>query len=356
MCLRNVSSHGRTSYKKKKKNRTPCTPSESTDEPKQPGDGEEDQESPTEQDESSDEELQPTQEQLESVTKIDAAHIKKTGKELGRGSQAVVFEGLWGNVKVALKECVVPTESDASYIQDCICQEVALHFRLRHPNILTLYGISTVSTTVTLVTEQLDKSLGHIMDSQEQLTDVEKTYIGQQAAEGLAFLHATSIVHGDIKPVNILLDKTRRVVKLCDMGLSRVKENLKATRTMSMRGTVPFMSPAVLVKNHRSSFPCDVWALGGTLVELYANNDLWEVPAKRGQTLQKVMTKKMKAHAEPDGLLALKSMDNLLYDAVAPCLAYEVSARPTARDFADHLTQLLEAMEKQKEALDKDSE
>ena len=87
------------------------------------------------------------------------------------------------------------------------------------------------------------------------------------------------------------------------MGLSRVKENLKATRTMSMRGTVPFMSPAVLVKNHRSSFPCDVWALGGTLVELYANNDLWEVPAKRGQTLQKVMTKKMKAHAKPDGLL-----------------------------------------------------
>ena len=85
---------------------------------------------------------------------------------------------------------------------------------MRHPNILTLYGISTVSTTVTLVTEQLDKSLGHIMDSQEQLTDVEKTYIGQQAAEGLAFLHATSIVHGDIKPVNILLDKTRRVVKL----------------------------------------------------------------------------------------------------------------------------------------------
>ena len=105
--------------KKKKKNRTPCTPSESTDEPKQPGDGEEDQESPTEQDKSSDEELQPTQEQLESVTKIDAAHIKKTGKELERGSQAVVFEGLWGNVKVALKECVVPTESDASYIQDC---------------------------------------------------------------------------------------------------------------------------------------------------------------------------------------------------------------------------------------------
>ena len=91
-------------------------------------------------------------------------------------------------------------------------------------------------------------------------------------------------------------------------------------------------------------------------MELYANNDLWELPARRGQTLQKVMTKRMKAHVEPDGLLALKSLDNLLYDAVAPCLAYEVFARPTARDFADHLTQLLKAMEKQKKAMDKDSE
>ena len=64
----------------------------------------------------------------------------------------------------------------------------------------------------------------------------------------------------------------------------------------------------------------------------------------------------MNAHAEPDGLHALKSMDNLLYDAVASCLACKVSARPTARDFADYLTQLLEAMEKQKEGLNKESE
>ena len=293
---------------------------------------------------SSSEDEQPTQEHLDSVTKIPPRHITKTGRELGRGSQAVVFEGTWSNVQVALKESVVPTEADATYIHECICQEVALHFRLRHPNVLTLYGICRENTTITLVTELMDKSLGHIMDEQVSMTNREKAYIGQQCADGLAFLHSVNIVHGDIKPVNILLDATRRTVKLCDMGLSRVKEDLNATRTTSMRGTVPFMSPCMLVRKHRSTFTCDVWALGGTLTELFGHNDLWEVPTRRGASLMKVMIRKMRSEVEPDGLAKLRDVDARLYDVVAPCLSYDLATRPTAQDLADHLQQLVQLL------------
>ena len=70
---------------------------------------------------SSSEDEQPTQEHLDSVTQIQPRNITKTGRELGRGPQAVVFEGTWGNVQVAFKQSVVPTEADATYILECIC-------------------------------------------------------------------------------------------------------------------------------------------------------------------------------------------------------------------------------------------
>ena len=283
---------------------------------------------------------QPSKTQLDAVTKIPPEDLHQSEVELGTGSSATVYAGTWGTQDVALKVTSVPRNSDARYIHECICQEVAVHFKCRHPNIISLYGISLKDNIITLVTEKMDTSLGHVMDNKEVLSDDDKIFVCAQSAEGLAALHAMHVVHGDIKPCNILLDKSRKVVKLCDMGLARVKADIAATQTVRAKGTVPFMSPEILVHGNRASFTCDVWALGGTMAELFSEEDMWKFKAKRGYSFEDHLKGAMEKEKVPKALQVLKANERI-YNVVAPCLAYKPSERPTARDLAQHLRQLL---------------
>lgn len=102
-----------------------------------------------------------------------------------------------------------------------------------------------------------------------------------EIAKGLAYLHQQQVVHGDIKPANILLNRARSIVKLCDIGVSRVKQSLLATSTMSPKvGTFMYMSPEIMLHNQRCSCTCDIWALGGTLAEMFTTEDFWKIPSK----------------------------------------------------------------------------
>ena len=165
-----------------------------------------------------------------------------------------------------------------------IKQEVTLHFTLRHPNVIALYGICRESATVALVTKKMDCSLGHIMDKEEHMTRKQQVFIAKEAAKGLAYLHSVKVVHGDVKPVNILVRDDRKTVKLCDMGLSRVKTNIRVTATVSARGTVPYMSPQIVLEGCRTGFSCDIWAFGGSLAEFFCRRRLVAIAQKEALT------------------------------------------------------------------------
>lgn len=88
---------------------------------------------------------------------------------------------------------------------------------------------------------------------------------GAELAEALAHVHATGVVHRDVKPANILLDETGRA-KLTDFGIARVVDSARQTQTGLTVGTAAYLSPEQ-VQGQPVGPPSDVYSLGLVLLE-----------------------------------------------------------------------------------------
>ncbi|CAO2171132.1 unnamed protein product [Urochloa humidicola] len=91
-------------------------------------------------------------------------------------------------------------------------------------------------------------------------------------ARGLAYLHGLSLVHGDVKPANVVLGADGRA-KLADFGCARTASSASA-RALPLSGTPAFMAPEV-ARGEEQGPAADVWALGCTVLELATGRAPW---------------------------------------------------------------------------------
>ncbi|WVZ69153.1 hypothetical protein U9M48_017988 [Paspalum notatum var. saurae] len=89
---------------------------------------------------------------------------------------------------------------------------------------------------------------------------------------GLAYLHARAVVHGDVKPANVVIGADGRA-KLADFGCARAI-GASAAATRPIGGTPAFMAPEV-ARGQEQGPPADVWALGCTVLELATGRAPW---------------------------------------------------------------------------------
>ena len=99
-----------------------------------------------------------------------------------------------------------------------------------------------------------------------------------QTAAGLAAAHEKGLIHRDIKPGNILLDKSGQRVKLTDFGLARAAEDVRLTRSGLVAGTPLYMSPEQATGEELDA-RSDLFSLGVVLYELASG-----VPPFNGKT------------------------------------------------------------------------
>lgn len=139
---------------------------------------------------------------------------------------------------------------------------------LSHPNVVTLHTLAEDEGRPFLVMEIVDgPSLAHVLRERGRLPATEALPILRAVAEGLSALHEAGLIHGDVKPSNILLGPGR-VVKLTDMGLSQL---LTESSGGVVRGTPSYMPPerARAVEVPRPLLARqDVYALAVTAFEL----------------------------------------------------------------------------------------
>ncbi|RHN77732.1 putative glycerophosphodiester phosphodiesterase, protein kinase RLK-Pelle-LRK10L-2 family [Medicago truncatula] len=195
-------------------------------------------------------------------------------EKLGEGGYGKVYKGkLRSGPLVAIK--VLGKLKGDRHGQDFI-NEVATIGKIHHTNVVRLVGFCIEGSKRALVYDFMPNgSLDRYISSREDhisLTYKQMYEISLGVARGIAYLHQgcdMQILHFDIKPHNILLDKDF-IAKVSDFGLAKLYpvDNSIVTLTAA-RGTIGYMAPELFYKNiGKVSYKADVYSFGMLLMEI----------------------------------------------------------------------------------------
>jgi len=180
--------------------------------------------------------------------------------KISEGAGGIVYKGIWYHQTVAIKKLKVSDEQ--SFVR-----EVSVLNRLRHPNILELYGYSVDSRGYQyIITEFMEKgSLDSLIYSNSLKDFRRKIRSLLNISHGMRFIHERNIIHRDLKPQNVLVNRNN-VCKLCDFGLAKVRNE---TLTIGVIGTWQYMAPEIMTESEDYNEKCDVYSFGIIMHELF---------------------------------------------------------------------------------------
>lgn len=190
---------------------------------------------------------------------------------LGTGSFGTVFRA-WDSTlerRVALK--VVGSSGMAQ--APAVLAEARAAAGLNHPNICIIYGVDPGELAPMIVMEYVDgQPLEGLLD-QGPLAPILTVSYARQTALGMAEAHRQGVVHGDLKPGNIMVTKSG-VIKIMDFGLAQRQSSSDSQTTLpkfsepkGMSGTPSYMAPEQ-VRGQTAIPPSDVFSLGLILYEM----------------------------------------------------------------------------------------
>jgi serine/threonine-protein kinase len=243
--------------------------------------------------------------------------------EIARGAIGTVWRArdLTSGEPVAVKVLLPEAEHDPDVVKSLL-DEAQLLAELNHPGIVRARDVvaNGVHALVMDLVEGAD--VRQRIRTSGPLRPAEVAEIGAQTADALAAVHAAGILHGDVKPGNILMPTDGGPVKLGDFGVAR-RIQLPDTVT---HATPEYVAPEVVagVKPGPSS---DVYSLGMVLYEMTCGRSPY-----RGGTVAEVIER----HAgcvpvQPAG------MSDELWQLVLRCVELNPAARPTAGQVAGEL-------------------
>jgi serine/threonine protein kinase len=209
---------------------------------------------------------------------------------IGAGGMGAVYlcEHVHMQRLVALK--VLPTDklSDESSLER-FYREARAAGKLDHPNIVRAHDIDKDGTTHFLVMEYVDgASLQDIVANHGKLDPVRAANYIRQAALGLQHAHEAGLVHRDVKPGNLLVDRSG-TVKVLDLGLARFFKPGKDNVTEryddgAVLGTADYLAPEQAMHN-KVDIRADIYSLGATFFYILTGR----APFEDGTLTQKLL-------------------------------------------------------------------
>jgi eukaryotic-like serine/threonine-protein kinase len=198
--------------------------------------------------------------------------LKKLGKyevlgELGHGAMGVVYRARDPiiNRLVALKTITTGVADDPAMLQR-FYREAQSAGGLQHPNIVTIYDMGEAAELPYIAMELVEgENLEQLIARRSAVPLSLKLLYAMQACRAFDYAHKRGIVHRDIKPGNVMVNKDG-TVKVVDFGIARVLETSR-TQTGMLIGTFAYMSPEQYHGEHADE-RSDIWSFGVLFYEL----------------------------------------------------------------------------------------
>ncbi|KAL0240079.1 hypothetical protein GEMRC1_010186 [Eukaryota sp. GEM-RC1] len=237
------------------------------------------------------------------------------GDKIAEGGFALIYAAEWFDI-LAIK-MVSLTDKGKKELQ----REMSLLFSLNHPSILRVFGLTFFDDSVAIV---MEKASSHI-PSPTLLSSTTLRY-AKELCQAVKFLHLKSVVHGDLKPANILLVDGH--VRVADFGTSR---NLADTTLVTRANLIctKYAAPEQFDLD-----PChfsDIYSIGLILYELLTGKGAFD-----GYSTLQIVGRKL--GNKP--LLFENSIPECLQDLIIRCLNPDLSARPVISQLIDSLNNL----------------
>lgn len=194
--------------------------------------------------------------------------------QLGRGGMGTVWRAVDEVLgrEVAVKELRAFGEGaghDAAELRLRMQREARAAARVDHPGVIAVHDVTEHDGRPLIVMELVDgPSLDDVIRERGVLDPAEAAGIGAKVVDALAAAHRAGVLHRDVKPANILLARSGRVV-LTDFGIAAMDDpgddgSTRLTAPGEMVGSIDYLSP----ERARGDLPgpaSDVWSLGATL-------------------------------------------------------------------------------------------
>ncbi|MFC5179936.1 serine/threonine-protein kinase [Actinomadura harenae] len=259
---------------------------------------------------------------------------------VGRGGMGTVWRArdTMLHREVAVKEVVLPpglADDERAVLYERTLREARASARLSHPGVVVVHDVVEEDGRPWIVMELLlAPSLQDVLDQEGPLAHARVADIGLQMLGALRHAHSKGILHRDVKPSNVLLCDSGRVV-LTDFGIAQMEGDATLTQTGLVMGSPAYIPPE-RAQGARAVPASDLWSLGATMYAALEGKSPYErsdamaslqaallepvPPARNAGPLRQVL----------DGLLARQPMHRMSGEQAEPLLARVAAASPAS--------------------------
>ena len=211
--------------------------------------------------------LQTSDSELRARVERALAPQYELDREIGRGGMGIVYRARDARLKRAVAVKLLPPElAFRGEIRTRFLREAETAAQLSHPHIVPIHAVDERDNLVYFVMGYVEgENLARRLHDRGRLEPDEARRILREVADALAYAHARGVIHRDIKPDNILLEKETGRAMVTDFGIARAVSDggdSRLTATGTAIGTPAFMSPEQCAGDREIDGRSDLYSLG----------------------------------------------------------------------------------------------